>query len=269
MPEFISAYAFILLRIGGGAIFFWAYFKMFVNEKIETRRDYIDLAISGFFGVALNMTAFFKGLSLTTAINASVLMLLAPVFVVIFSSIGNKTKIKPSVLLGIFIALIGAAFLINGEGFSLKSGGLAGDLLIMLNAISFAFYLYFVVRLLKKYKAITITAYIFLFGFIYILPVGINDLLQVGWSTLGNKAVFGIFYAIFGITILAYLLNAWALQRSNSTIVGSYIYLQPVLATAIAIALGMDKLTFEKALYALIILLGLWLVNRPEVNKVK
>ena len=262
MPEYISSYAFIVLRVGGGALFFWVYFKLFVNEKIKDKHDYRDLAIAGFFGVALNMSAFFKGLSLTTAINASVLMLLAPVFVVIFSAIGNKSKVKYRVVFGILIALIGAALLITSNKIKFSSEGLLGDVLIMVNAISYAFYLYFVVRLLKKYKAITITYYIFLFGFLYVLPFGIVDLFKVDWVALPPKAVFGIGYAIFGITILAYLLNAWALQRSTSTTVGSYIYLQPVLATTIAILVGMDVLTSQKAMYAVIILIGLWMVNR-------
>jgi drug/metabolite transporter (DMT)-like permease len=67
---------------------------------------------------------------------------------------------------------------------------------------------------------------------------------------------------IAGITILSYLLNAWALQNSTSTTVGSYIYLQPLLASLIAISLGMDHLTLEKVGFGLLILLGLWLVNR-------
>ncbi|MBT8327021.1 MAG: DMT family transporter [Bacteroidia bacterium] len=262
MPEYISSYAFIVLRVGGGALFFWVYFKLFVNEKIKDKRDYLDLAISGFFGVALNMSAFFKGLSLTTAINASVLMLLAPVFVVVFSAIGNKKRVKYRVIVGIAIALIGAALLISGTNIKFSSEGLLGDALIMINAISYAFYLYFVVRLLKKYKAITITYYIFLFGFLYVLPFGIGDLAKVDWHLMPPKAIFGIGYAVFGITILAYLLNAWALQRSTSTTVGSYIYLQPVLATTIAVLVGMDVITYQKAMYAAVIVLGLWLVNR-------
>lgn len=261
MPEYISAFGFIVLRIGMGAVFFSIYAFVFIKQKIECRKDYRDLAISAVFGVALNMTAFFKGLSMTSSINASVLMLMAPVFVVIFSAIGNKTRIKPKVYVGIVLAFIGSAFLVNVKGVSLGGSNIYGDLLIMLNAISYAFYLYFVVRLLKKYNAVTITAWIFIFGFIYVLPIGIHDLIAVEWSALTSKAWFAVAYVIVGITILSYLLNAWALQNSSSNMVGSYIYLQPLLATLIAVALGMDVLTLEKAIFALIILLGIYLVN--------
>jgi drug/metabolite transporter (DMT)-like permease len=264
MPDYISSYAFIVLRVGFGAIIFMTYHLLFVKEKVKSLKDYRDLAICGFFGVGLNMSAFFKGLSLTSAINASVLMLLAPVFVVIFSAIGYRRKIKPAVFVGVAIAFVGAALLVNGNKFSINSGNWLGDVLIMVNATSYAFYLYYVARLLKKYKAITITAYIFLFGFVYVLPIGVQDLTLVQWTSLPTKALFSMFYVVLCTTVLAYILNAWGLQKSNSTLVGSYIYLQPVLATTIAIALGMETITLQKAMFAILILLGLWLVNRSK-----
>ncbi len=262
MPQYISAYAFIVLRVGAGMLFFVAYYFLFNREKITDKRDYLKLAVAAFFGVALNMTAFFKGLSMTSAINASVLMLLAPVFVVIFTAIGYKKRIKPLVYAGIIVAFIGAALLVDVANFSISDSGLWGDLLVMLNATSYAFYLFYVTGLLQKYKATTITMYLFIFGFIYVLPLGVSDLLLVDWGSLPPKAIFSMCYVIAGITILSYLLNAWALQNSTSTTVGSYIYLQPLLASLIAISLGMDHLTLEKVGFGLLILLGLWLVNR-------
>ena len=153
MPEFISPFAFITLRVGCGALFFGAYYFLFSREKIIDTRDYLDFAVCAFFGVALNMLAFFKGLSMTSAINASVLMLLSPIMVVLYTAIGTKSRIKSRVILGILISFIGAALLVNAGSFSLSSDGLHGDLLILLNACSFAFHLYYVARLLKKYKA--------------------------------------------------------------------------------------------------------------------
>lgn len=262
MPEYISPSAFILLRVGAGMLFFLVHYLFFSQERIERKRDYWQLIVAAFFGVAFNMTAFFKGLSMTSSINASVLMLIAPVFVVIFSAIGNKTPIKSLVYAGTIIAFIGAALLMDIFHFSLDDDGLTGDILVMLNAISYAYYLYYVTRLLKKYNAMTITTFLFLFGFLMVLPVGASDFMQIAWETLPIKAIFAMIYVIVGVTILAYLLNAWALQNSNSTTVGSYIYLQPLLATLIAISLGVDTLSLEKVGYGLLIIGGLFLVNK-------
>jgi drug/metabolite transporter (DMT)-like permease len=84
----------------------------------------------------------------------------------------------------------------------------------------------------------------------------------VQWHLFTAQAVFALVFVVIFVTLLNYILNVWAVQHSSSSQVGSYIYLQPLLATTIAIGLGMDVLTWGKAAFGLLILLGLWLVNR-------
>jgi len=199
---------------------------------------------------------------MTSAINASVLMLLSPIMVVIYTAIGTKSKIRKQVILGILISFLGAALLVNVGAFSLKSTGLKGDLLIMLNAASFAFHLYYVARLLKKYNAITVTAFMFMIGFIMVLPIGYSEFVAVQWSLLPTKAIFALAFVVVCVTLVNYILNTWAVQNSSSTQAGSYIYLQPLLATLIAVSLGMDHPTWMKVGCGVLIVLGLWLVNK-------
>jgi drug/metabolite transporter (DMT)-like permease len=262
MPVYISPFAFILLRVGAGALAFSIYFFTVVKEKIKNKKDFLDLVICSVFGIVFNMLAFFQGLSLTSPINASVLMLLAPVFVVIFSAIGNRKWVKPTVIMGVLLSFTGAGFFINAGSFSLSNGSIKGDVLIMLNATSFAFYLYYVARLLKKYKAITVTSYIFMIGFWFVLPVSIGDFVAVDWFNLPITAIWSMIYVVICVTLLAYVLNVWAVQNSSSTTAGSYIYLQPLLAGIIAVSMGMDVLTWPKVGFGLLIVLGLWLVGR-------
>lgn len=264
MPEFISPFAFITVRVGCGALFFGSYYFFVAREKIAVKHDYLDFTVCAFFGVALNMLAFFEGLSLTSAINASVLMLLSPILVVIYTAIGTRSRINQRVLLGICISFLGAALLVNVGSFSLASDGLKGDLLIMLNAASFAFHLYYVARLLKKYKATTVTAFMFMIGFLFVLPVGYADFVAVQWSAFTHQAIFSLVFVVIFVTIINYILNVWAVQNSTSTQVGSYIYLQPLLATLIAVALGIDVLSWGKLGYGLLIILGLTLVNKAR-----
>jgi len=189
-------------------------------------------------------------------------MMISPIMVVLYTAIGSKTHIKFHVYLGIFIAFMGAVLLMKVDTFSLSSDGFIGDLLIMLNASSFAFHLYYVARLLKKYKATTVTAFMFMTGFVLVLPVGYSEFVAVDWSSFTDKAIFALVFVVLFVTIANYILNVWAVQNSSSTLAGSYIYLQPLLAALIAIALGMDVLTWSKAGFGLLIVLGLWLVNR-------
>ena len=71
-----------------------------------------------------------------------------------------------------------------------------------------------------------------------------------------------ILFILLGATFFAYLLNAYALSKASASMVGSYIYLQPVLAIIIAVAKDTDTISFEKIAYMLIIFAGVYLVNR-------
>lgn len=263
MPKYIDAFGFIALRVFCGAFIFFLIYRLFLYEPIKEKKHYFQLAVAGFFGIALNMMAFFKGLSLTSPINASVLMLFAPLFVVIFGAI-KKKKLGYKLSLGVAMAFVSAAFLVGINKMEIGGSGMYGDLLVILNACSYGFYLVYISDLLKIYKATTITAYIFLFGLLYVLPIGGPELIKAKWSMMDLKAYISVVYVVVAVTIMAYFLNSWGIQRSNSALVGTYVYLQPLLATVIAIVLGQDVLTIEKTIFAALIVAGVYLVNSSK-----
>jgi drug/metabolite transporter (DMT)-like permease len=71
-----------------------------------------------------------------------------------------------------------------------------------------------------------------------------------------------VIYILFFTSFLVYLLNSYAVKKAGPTLAGLYIYLQPVLATAIAILLGTDQLSMAKATLMLIIMAGVFLATR-------
>lgn len=262
MPQLIGPSGFILLRISVAALLFQIVQRFYVREKVRNRTDLLQLAIAAFFGVAMNMLFFFNGLSRTNELNASVLMLNAPVFVLIFSALVLKTKIRKTQIAGVAIAGIGALLLIGGTGFNFSSKTAAGDLMVVVNATSFAFYLVYVKRLLNKYSVLTITSYIFLFGVLYVLPFGLPQLLHARFEDFDGMNWAGLAFVCIGTTFFAYFLNAWAVQKANPVLVGTYIYLQPLLATLIAQWLGRDVLSPERVIFALLICLGVYLTGK-------
>lgn len=261
MFKYLNPFGFIVLRVVGAGILFFIIHALFVKEKIENK-DLKRLFICSVFGIAGNMLMFFKGLSLTTPVNASVLMLNAPVFVLIFSSIIYKIKPRLIQIVGTLIAFAGAFWLIAGKSFQLNSATALGDMYITLNAISYAFYLVYVKDLLLKYKSLTVITYSFVFGAILVLPFGWNDLQNAQFLTFTPNVWWAIAFVILGTTFIAYLLNAWALQKTSSAIVGSYIYLQPIIASIIGVYLGQDELSAQKVWAALLVFIGVYLVSK-------
>lgn len=260
MPELIKPFGFILLRVMTAAVLFILVQRLFVREKIR-KADIVPLIVSSFFGVAANMLMFFKGLSITSPINGSVLMLVTPIFVLLLSVMVNKEPITFRKITGMLMAGAAALFLIGGADLEFVPERALGDVLIMLNALSYAIFLVYVRKLLQRYNAITVSMYNFIFGTLMVLPFGWSELNEVNWSLFESNHWWIIGFILLGTTFLTYVLNAYALGRASASLVGSYIYLQPVVATAMAMVLGQDNLTFIKALCIIVIFAGVYLVN--------
>lgn len=264
MPAFVKPSAFILMRVSVAAFFIFIFHSFTVKEKITEWTDLKKLFISAMFGVAFNMLLFFKGLSITTPINGAVLMMNTPIFVVVFAAIMLKEKLSVIKITGIMIAAAGAMMLMGGSKFNFSSTTVWGDVLVSLNAISYAFYLVYAKSLMKKYHPLTVTLWSFFFGLFLVMPFGLPDFFDIDWRTFTPYVWGGIAFVTVGSTFITYVLNAYALRKASSSLVGSYIYLQPVLATVIAIASGTDKLTLEKLVCILIIFSGVYLVSKKS-----
>jgi drug/metabolite transporter (DMT)-like permease len=264
MPAYIEPMGLIGIRVWGAIILLWLTHAIFVREKISDKKDYLELLKCAVFGVAANMLLFFKGLSITTPINGAILMVTTPLFVGFFSFFILKEKATVVKVAGLILGVVGAAMLLIGPKLNFSSSTLAGDIMVTLNAIIYSYYLIIAKPLLHKYNPITVIKWTFFFGGILILPFSLPELKDVQWEQIPSNIWSSIFFLIAGATFLTYLLNGWALRHANSSLVGAYIYLQPILASLIAILLGKDELTMHKVIFGLMIFLGVYLVSMPS-----
>ena len=266
MPDFIQPSGFILLRVTGAVTLFSLFYFLFVNEKVE-KKDVIRLAICGIFGVAINQLLFFKGLNLTTPINAAIIMTINPVLVIIMSALILFEKINLRKGIGIALGLIGASNLIlNGGDVSGNTNFMLGNMFVFINAASYGLYLVLVKPLMHKYNPITVMFYVFAFGLFYVLPFGYNELLVVDWASFPTIIIWEVLFVVVFTTVIAYLLNSLALKSLNPSTVSIYIYLQPVLATLFAIFRGSDSLDKIKIISAIIVFVGVYLVSVRSVK---
>lgn len=264
MNGFIPPFAFIMLRIWTATVLLFIFHTIFIKEKISNKNDLGKIFVCAIFGVVANMLLFFKGLSLTVPINGSVLMMNTPIFVVIFAALILKEKIAALKITGILIASTGAILLIAGTHLVFSSATAIGDILVTANAIIYAFYLVFVKPLTQKYHPLTITLYCFMIGSILVIPFAWNDFIQLEWAAFPVKIWMYTAFVTIGATFFTYVLNAYALRHASPALVGTYIYLQPVLATFIAIFSGKDMLTFQKMIFIVIIFSGVYLVSKKS-----
>ncbi|MEE1899054.1 DMT family transporter [Flavobacterium rakeshii] len=268
MPGFIKPFGFIALRVGGSFILFWLVALFATKQKIALK-DFPRIIAAAFFGVAFNMLTFFEGLSQTSPIMASVLMVTTPMIVLVLSAIIMKEKIVRKKVGGILLGLVGTVMLIL-YGKTISSGGneLWGNFLVFVNAVSYALYLIVVKKLMDKYNPFAFVKWIYLFGFIMVLPFGWEQLSQVQWELMPQDIAVKVGFVVLFSTFLTYLLNLLSMKELKPTTVAVFIYLQPLFATVFAVSLGKDTLNPVKILSAALIFAGVYLVTAPPKKAV-
>lgn len=264
MPEYIDAYGFILLRVSGAMLLFWISWLFMPKEKIALK-DFPRIIAAAFFGVAFNMLTFFKGLSLTSPISASVIMVTTPMIVLVLSALIMKERMQKRMVTGIILGLIGTAFLIlYGKSIGTATNASLGNILVFVNAVSYGFYLIIVKKLMDKYNAFTFVKWIYLFGFLMVLPFGWSQFEAVNWVTVPTDIYWKIAFVVVISTFITYLLNLLTMKELKPTTVAVFIYLQPFFATVFAIGLGKDDLSFVKIISAILIFVGVYMVTQKK-----
>ncbi|GGG94014.1 multidrug transporter [Polaribacter pacificus] len=273
MPTKIGPSGFIFLRIVGAGILFWI-IKSFIKERIE-KKHFPRLILCGLLGVAANQLLFFHGLNLTSPIDASIIITAIPIVVLVFSALLLKEKITRNKLLGISIGGVGAVLLVwfgnNTEGTS----SLLGNILVFLNACSYGLYLVLVKPLMKSYNSLTVISWVFLFGFLFMLPFGIPDILQTNFEAFTAQTYAAILFVVVGTTFLAYLFNIYALNYVSPSVNGSYVYLQPVVSflmvSLYAFVLGKTEYAQDihpiKIVCCLLVVLGVYLISKKPKHQ--
>ncbi len=270
MPDVIGPFGFILLRVSGAAVLFWLISFLFPSEKIE-RKDWPRIVLCSIFGMVLNMNMFFKGLELSTPINSSVVITMSPVILLLLSAFILKERITWLKSVGIGLGLMGALSLIL---FGAKTQPNApniplGNILFIVNATSYAFYLIFVKYLVGKYSSITLMKLFFMFAVLINLPIGWSQFSEVAWLQLDFDAIWKLAVVVVGTTVRTYLFNIYALKRLSPTTIGVFMYLQPVIAAIFAILAGADQLIPLRFIAAVLIFLGVFLTTRAPKKRNK
>ena len=261
MPHYVQAFGFITMRVGGAALLFWIIYFLGPKEKIH-KQDYPLIIGSAFFGVALNMLTFFKGLSYTSPIMGAVLMVTTPIIVLVLSSFLISEKLTPRKIIGIIFGAIGSILLIfYGKASATATHPQLGNFLVFINAVSYAYYLILVKKLMQKYNAFSFVPFIYTIGFIMVLPFGFQEFIDINWQEMPNITLLKIGFVVVFSTFITYLLNLLSMRSLSPTVVAVFIYLQPFFATIFAIGLNKDTLGIEKIISMIAIFIGVYLVT--------
>jgi len=264
---YIQPFGFILFRISSAGILFWVFSLFTTSEKIE-RKDFPKLIMAAFFGVALNMLAFFKGLQFTTPINGSVIMVTTPIIVLVLSALILRERITRIKIFGILAGLSGALILsLYNPSTNSRDHVLLGNFLVLVNAASYSYYLILIKKLTNKYHPFAFVKWLFLFGSLFVLPFGFKELSIVNWNSFTPYIWFSTLFVVIFATFATYLLNPLALQKLSATTVSTFVYIQPFFAGIFAVVMGSDSVSTIKVIATLLIFLGVYLVTKNSTQR--
>ena len=264
---YVKPFGLVFLRVLGAAILFWILDRFMPREKVD-KKDFKMFFLAAIFGVVTNMLLFLKGLELTTPIHASVIMITTPIIILVFSALFLNERITGLKIIGILLGFTGAIIL-SVYGKSSREGDdvLLGNIMIFINAISYSIYIIIIKKLTKKYHPFTFIKWLFLFGIFMVLPFAYSDIQDIKLESFTPYAYFSVGFVILGATFGTYLLNPLALKKLKASTVGTFIYLQPVIAGFFALVMGVDTINTIKIVAMLLIFSGVYLVSKTPQLK--
>lgn len=224
--------------------------------------DLAWLALCSVIGVVGNQFLFVKGLSLTTAINATLLSTTIPVFALFASILLGYDRISVKRILGIILAMIGVIYLLDPHRADFSAHTTIGNILIVCNSFLYGVYIVISKRLFERYGALNVITWIFLIGAAIAVPVGAYGIRSEHFENVSGTIWLAVLFIILFPTVGAYYLNAWALTKVSPGIVAVYIYLQPLIAFGLAPLLLQEKWQSRTIVAALLIFSGVAVVSR-------
>lgn len=261
---YVSAVSLTMFRMVGAAIAFWTT-SLFVKQEHVKPDDLLKLFFAALFGIVLNQGTFIFGLSLTSPIDASIVTTTTPIITMIVAAIYLKEPVTGKKVLGIFIGAMGALILIlSSTGSSVGGGSIWGDLLCLTGQLSFAIYLTVFRNLILKYSAVTIMKWMFIYASLCFIPFSYRDIVAMQFSEIGANVYGGIAFVVLGATFLSYLLVMMGQKHLRPTLVSMYNYVQPIVASAIAVAMGMDTFGWSKAGAIVLVFTGVYIVTQSK-----
>lgn len=228
-------------------------------------KDWIRFALLGVLGGAGNQLLILVGLTRTTAINTAILIPMIPIFTVIFGWALRMDRPNKLKWIGVAVAALGTIYLIGPSRVSLGKDVALGNVLVLVGMAFNALAFLLSKDLLRRYPPVTVAFCLTIAGLVGVLPLGVNALGAVQTSALDTGLSLWLIYMVVFPTTVTYFLNLWSLRQVSPVLVTSFIYLQPLFATAVApLVLEGEHLTTPIAVAGLAIFMGVGLVITGE-----
>lgn len=266
----ITGVSMACFRLCGAAVLFWLASLAVTRQQIE-RGDWKHLITMSLCGMGINQFCYVLGVQYTSPTNACVITTSTPVFTFILSAVFLHATVTLRRVSGLLIAIAGALILILGSQVQGgRAGNPLGDAICLFSQFSVSFYFVFFSGVIQKYHPLVLMRWLFLISAIITMPFWLREVWSLPWSELGGPEITGTAYVVIFGSFVSYLLMIVGQRYLEPPTVTAYNYIQPVIAAAVGILLGVDELTWQKVAAVVLIAAGVWAISRsPRQIKVR
>jgi len=247
-----------------GAFLILASIAIIGKRKLPPARDIGLLAVAALFGIILNQGLFLEGLARTTVARSALICSQIPIFALLAALVVRQEKFTWRKLLVFALGLGGVLVLLKADTFTLDRRYLTGDLFTLANAACYGIFVVFSRRIMSRNDPLAATAIVFFFGALGMAIYGGKDVLALDTSIFQPGLLAIMAYVILGATVLTYFLNLWALKQVQASHVAAFIFLQPILATTLAVIFRGEEITPRFIVAALFVLVALFLRDEEK-----
>ncbi len=263
----INSVAMAAFRMLGATCLFWLASSFTKQEKVSSK-DMLMLFFAALFGIVLNQGSYTLGVGLTSPADASIITTTTPIMAMIMAAFYLKEPITGKKVGGVFTSAVGALLLIVGSGQMVggtnSAGNVWGDLLVLFAQMSVAFYFVFFKGLISRYSPVTLMKWMFMYASICWLPFAYKDVAAIPFQNLEISIYGSAAYVVFFGTFLTYMLLPIGQKNLRPTVVSMYNYIQPIVASAVAVWWGMDTFGVLKCVAVVLVFGGVYMVTQSK-----
>lgn len=259
LTRFIGAF------IGIGIIALFSHRKKFPPFTFDFLSKVAGIS---FLGIVLVQLAFIKGISLSTATDASILSTMIPLFTLLIVITRGEEKLTIKKLFGFLFAFAGVLILQRIENFSFSSDSVVGNSFILFSTFCVGLFFSLSKSFFKKYDPMWSTVFMFFFASLFTLPMTLYSAGHTISLIFGKEIFYYALYSILGGTVFTYFLNNWCLTQTSAAKVSLFVYLQPVLSSILAFFFLGEHIGLRVVISTALIFFGFLLVLEKRSQRV-
>jgi drug/metabolite transporter (DMT)-like permease len=265
--QYLTPSTVVWLRFSMGVIILGLAVALSRQFALPQGKDWIYFAFLGVVGITFHQWLQSNALETSEAGTSAWLVSTSPVFIALLGWILLKESLDWTKVFGILLAFCGVLVIASkGDLGSLLGGrfGAPGDKLILISAVTWSVFSALSRRGLKSQPASLMMLYVMFFGWLFtsLLFIRSRNILEIsnlpfrGWMSI-------VFLGIF-CSGLAYIAWYGALKALGTAQTGAFLYIEPLVTVVVAFLILGEAVTIASLIGGVIILSGVWLVNRAD-----